>query len=214
MRVLLFFFPFPALPQSYSHLSCYSYFMSHHNSLTASLSLFIQLCGHFLSLSWWRWTFCVWVLIGSWLGCVVSRRQLLRVAFQSRIELGFRCTLQIKDLIKIKHFIFFLDHSTFLSVFHNNNSIFPLVIDSNTFTIIHSLSDSHPSRDIRWLKKDMFYIQSFWKTWFNFLSIFTLFSAVIFFWRKICQQVTSKTSKIFKRFGHPLNPKNSTKKTQ
>ncbi len=31
---------------------------------------------------------------GSWLGCVVSWRQLLRVAFQSRIELEFRSTLQ------------------------------------------------------------------------------------------------------------------------
>ncbi len=35
---------------------------------------------------------------GSWLGCVVSRRKLLRVAFQSRIELGFRCTSWILEL--------------------------------------------------------------------------------------------------------------------
>ncbi len=48
------------------------------------------------------WVFCLFVdggeyfvcgRFGSWLGCVVLRRQLLRVAFQSRIELGFRCTL-------------------------------------------------------------------------------------------------------------------------
>ncbi len=66
----------PVLPHSCPSPSCYSYFLSHHNSSQFSLglplvfafqtwlpaSVFSFFClGHFLSLSWRRWTFCVWV---------------------------------------------------------------------------------------------------------------------------------------------------------
>jgi hypothetical protein len=49
--------------------------------------------GTFLSLSWRRWTFCVWVLIGL-CGIVTAIAQ--SSISESYIELGFRCTLHIK----------------------------------------------------------------------------------------------------------------------
>jgi hypothetical protein len=65
-------------------------------NLTASLGLFSLLCGAlFVSFLTKVNVLSVGALGLDW---SVSRRQLLRVAFQSRIELGFRCTLH--NLVK------------------------------------------------------------------------------------------------------------------